>query len=398
MPHGQRGGGIRLAHDDEEDDFDRYRFPAAFHALISWPRFAERGIVSGRSVDLEQVDHKYLTDLLVGYGSGGLMDLPEVVYPDLVRMFYNNVELKGRGFRTHLRFYLKGKWYTLNHSMFASIFDIELRDTFAYFVTNADLKDVADSMGEGMLNSIIRSICVTRDTPGGIVRKDLEPHLYLFHVWILENVLPKAGHLDAVFLDLPYIIMKEISRIKEADDNKALRFGALLTKICKAFDIDLEDEEWTPTQGPISHAAVISSKISEKIAARQHDRLQGGGAADAPPVVPPPPAHVPAPAPIPAQFSQFQHAVMERLDAFDRRFTQIRADSLRSSNSMARIQADQATQQSRIHSLSVAQAQMGSVLSEMRTDIATSKERVLQSIKSLTQLFRRRFPSPSADP
>ncbi|GAB2292614.1 hypothetical protein Dimus_026851 [Dionaea muscipula] len=134
----------------------------------------------------------------------------------------------------------------------------------------------------------------------------------------------------------------------------------------EAFDIDLEDEEWTPTQGPISHGAVISSKISERIAARQHARLQGG--------------------------------VMERLDSFDRRFTQIRADSLRSSNSMARIQADQATQQSRIHSLSVAQAQMGSVLSEMRTDIATSKERVLQSIDSLTQLFRRRFPSPSVDP
>ncbi|GAB2299434.1 hypothetical protein Dimus_033502 [Dionaea muscipula] len=135
----------------------------------------------------------------------------------------------------------------------------------------------------------------------------------------------------------------------------------------------MEDEEWTPTQGPISHAVVISSKISEKIAARQQARLQGG------------------------VFSVSACSV-ERLDAFDRRFIQIRADSLRSSNSMARIQADQATQQSRIHSLSVAQAQMGSVLSEMRTDIATSEERVLQSIDSLTQLFRRRFPSPSVDP
>ncbi|GAB2286523.1 hypothetical protein Dimus_020921 [Dionaea muscipula] len=156
MPRGQREGGIRLAHDDEEDDFDSFRFRTTFHALISWPRFVERGIVSGRSVDLEQVDHKYPIDLLVGYGRGDLMDLLEVVYPDLVRMFYNNVELKGRGSRTHLRFYLKGKWYTPNRSMFASIFDIELRDTFAYFVTNADSKDVADNMGEGMLNSIIR--------------------------------------------------------------------------------------------------------------------------------------------------------------------------------------------------------------------------------------------------
>ncbi|GAB2283326.1 hypothetical protein Dimus_017843 [Dionaea muscipula] len=165
-----------------------------------------------------------------------------------------------------------------------------------------------------------------------------------------------------------------------------------------AFDIDLEDEEWSPTQGPISNAAVTSSKISEKITARQHARLQGGGAADAPPILPPPPAHVSAPAPVPAQFSQFHHALMGRLDTLDRRYTQFRADSLRAANSMARIQADQTTQQSRIHSLSVAQAQMGTILSEVRTDIAASEERVLKSIDSLTQLFRRRFPSPSADP
>ncbi|GAB2282887.1 hypothetical protein Dimus_017421 [Dionaea muscipula] len=115
-----------------------------------------------------------------------------------------------------------------------------------------------------------------------------------------------------------------------------------------------EDEEWSPTQGPISHAAVTGSKISEKIAARQHARLQGGGAADAPPIVPPPPAHVPAPAPVPAQFSQFQRAVMGRLDTLDRRYTQFCADSIRSSNSMAHIQADQVTQQSHINSLSAA--------------------------------------------
>ncbi|GAB2299016.1 hypothetical protein Dimus_033091 [Dionaea muscipula] len=232
MPRGQRGGGVRLAHDVEEDEFDNFRFPTTFHALISWPRFAE----------------------------------------------------------------------------------------------------------------------------------------------------------------------KEILRIKDADDNKALGFGALLTKIFEAFDIDLEDEEWSPTQGPISHAAVTRSKISEKIVARQHARLQGGGATDAPPIVPPPPSHVPSPAPVPAQFSQFQHTVMGRLDTLDRSYTQLRADSIHTSNSMARIQADQATQQSCTNGLSAAQAQMGTVLSEMRTDMAASEERVLQSIDTLTQLFRHRFPSPSADP
>ncbi|GAB2271353.1 hypothetical protein Dimus_006194 [Dionaea muscipula] len=129
------------------------------------------------------------------------------------------------------------------------------------------------------------------------------------------------------------------------------------------------------------HALISWPRFAER--ARQHARLQGGGVADAPPIVPLPPAHVPTPAPVPAQFSQFQHAVIGRLDTLDRRYTQFRADSLRASNFMARIQADQATQQSRIHSLSVAQAQMGNILTEVRT-IAASEERVLQSIDSLT--------------
>ncbi|GAB2276273.1 hypothetical protein Dimus_011004, partial [Dionaea muscipula] len=86
-------------------------------------------IVTSRSVDLEPLHHKYLTDLLVGYGWGGLMDLPEVVYPNLVRMFYKNVELKGRGAQTEL----------------------------------------ADNIGDDMLNTIIETICVDRDTLGSIL-------------------------------------------------------------------------------------------------------------------------------------------------------------------------------------------------------------------------------------
>ncbi|GAB2288389.1 hypothetical protein Dimus_022721 [Dionaea muscipula] len=300
---------VQLAH-VPADDFDDFRFPSPFHEQHQWPRFVNRGIVSGRSVDLEPLHHKYLNDMLVGYGWGRLMDLPEVMYPNLVQMFYTNVELKGHGARTVLKFYLKGKWYTLNRSILASIFDIELGNQFAYFVFDFDLKDIADNMGDDMLNTIIETICVDCNTPGGIVRRNLEPHLYLFHVWILENILPKAGHLDAVtsfecyilyffetevYLDLPYIIMKEIIRIREAaDDSKALGFGAMLTKIFKVFYVDLEGEEIIPTKGPINSISVTSSKISEKIAAREHDR---GNPRVANVVAPPAPAD-PAPAPV----------------------------------------------------------------------------------------------------
>ncbi|GAB2281895.1 hypothetical protein Dimus_016459 [Dionaea muscipula] len=284
---------VQLAH-VPTDDFDDFRFPSPFHEQHQWPRFVNRDIIFGRSVDLEPLHHKYLNDMLVGYGWGRLMDLPEVVYPNLVRMFYTNVELKGRGERIVLKFYLKGKWYTLNRSMLASIFDIELGNQSAYFVSDSDLKDIADSMGDDMLNTIIETICVDRNTPGGHLDAVTPFECYILYFFETE-----------VYLDLPYIIMKEIIRIREAaNDSKALGFGAMLTKIFKVFDIDLEGEEIIPTKGPINSISVTSSKISEKIAARDRDR---GNPRVAAVVAPPAPAD-PAPAPvlIPAQYAQFR--------------------------------------------------------------------------------------------
>ncbi|GAB2286032.1 hypothetical protein Dimus_020455 [Dionaea muscipula] len=334
---------VQLAH-VLTDDFDDFRFPSPFHEQHQWPRFVNRGIVSGRSVDLEPLHHKYLNDMLVGYGSGGLMDLPEVVYPNLVRMFYTNVELQGRGERTVLKFYLTGKWYTLNRSMLASIFDITL-----------------------------------------------------------ENILPKAGHLDAVtpfecyilycfetevYLDLPYIIMKEIIRIREAaDDSKALGFGAMLTKIFEVFDVDLEGEEIILTKGPINSISVTSSKISEKIAARAHDR---GNPRVIIPVAPPAPAD-PAPAPVP-------QSVTGCLQTLASRYTELRTDSVRRTDHLARLEATQSSQANSIRDMEIEQIRLRNVIGEVRSDITRSEERIRTSIDDLTQMFRRRFPSPPADP
>ncbi|GAB2280716.1 hypothetical protein Dimus_015341 [Dionaea muscipula] len=276
---------IQLAH-VPVDDFYNFRFSSPFHEQHQWPRFVNRGIVSGRSIDLAPLHHKYLNDMLVGYGWGGLMDFPEVVYPNLVRMFYTNVELKGHGERTVLKFYLKGKWYTLNRSMLASIFDIELGNQLAYFVSDSDLKDIADSMGDDMLNTIIKTICVDRNTPGGI------------GIWTQLHLL------NAIFytaLRLRFIL-KEIIRIREAtDDSKTLGFGAMLTKRFEVFYVYLEGEEIIPTKGPINSISVTSSKISEKIAARESGR---GNLRVSDAVAPPAPADLaPAPVLIPAQFA-----------------------------------------------------------------------------------------------
>ncbi|GAB2276274.1 hypothetical protein Dimus_011005 [Dionaea muscipula] len=240
-------------------------------------------------------------------------------------------------------------------------------------------------MGDDMLNIIIEIICVDRDTPESIVRKNLEPHLYLFHVWILENILPKVGHLDAVtpfecyilycfetevYLDLPYIIMKEIIRIREAaDDSKALCFGAMLAKIFKAFDVDLEGEVIFPTKGPINSISVTSSKISEKIAARE--RHHGNPIVDDK-VAPPAPAAPVAPAPVPAHLQR-----TERLK---------------------HLEATQTSQTNVLRSFEVEQIRVKQVHGQIRFDITHSEEHVRADIDELTQLICRCFPSPSDDP
>ncbi|GAB2279095.1 hypothetical protein Dimus_013751 [Dionaea muscipula] len=327
---------VQLAH-VPADDFDDFRFPSLFHEQHQWPRFVNRGIVSGRSVDLEPLHHMYLNDMLVGCGWGGLMDLPEL----------------------------------------------------AYFVSDSDLKDIADSMGDDMLNTIIKTICVDRNTPWGIARRNLEPHLSLFHVWILENILPKARHLDAVtpfecyilywfetdvYLDLSYIIMKEIIRIREAvDDSKALGFGAMLTKIFEVFYVDLEGEI-TPTKGPINSIFVTSSKISEKIFAMEHDRGN------------------------PRVAAAFQQSVTGSLQTLQRRYTEFRTDSIHRTDHLAHLEATQASQANSIKDFEIEQIRLRNVLGQVCSEITRSEEHIRTSIDDLTQMFRRRFPSPLVDP
>ncbi|GAB2297871.1 hypothetical protein Dimus_031956 [Dionaea muscipula] len=228
---------VRLAR-VEAYEFDDFRFPSPFHEQQQWPQFLNRGIVTSQSVDLEPSNHKYLNDMLIRYGWGGLMDLPEVVYPNLVRMFYTNVEIKGRGARTILKFYLKGKWYTLNRSMFTSIFDIELDSQFAYFVTDPELKELAYSMGP------INSISVTS------------------------------------------------SKISEK----------VTTKACNRGNPRVDDEV-----APQAPAASV--------------------------------APAPALAPVPAQFAQFLQTVTRSLKDLQRRYTELRADTLHGSSPLARLKA-----------------------------------------------------------
>ncbi|GAB2295515.1 hypothetical protein Dimus_029680 [Dionaea muscipula] len=171
-------------------------------------------------------------------------------------------------------------------------------------------------MGDDMLNTIIETIYVDRDTPGSITE---------------------------IYLDLPYIIIKKIIRIREAgDDSKALGFGAMLTKIFEAFEVDLVGEEISPTKDPINSIYVTSSKIGERIAARERNR---GNLRVDDEVAPPALAAPFAPTPIPVE-----------------------------------------------------QIRVRQVHGQVRFDIAHFEERVRESIDELTQLIRRRFSSPSDDP
>lgn len=74
-------------------DFDQDFQDALFASY--WPKFQNRPIVTGRSMMLNDLEHKaLLTDYVNGMGWGPLMYLANRVYPLKVRLFYNNLTVR----------------------------------------------------------------------------------------------------------------------------------------------------------------------------------------------------------------------------------------------------------------------------------------------------------------
>ncbi|GAB2297869.1 hypothetical protein Dimus_031954 [Dionaea muscipula] len=107
-----------------------------------------------------------------------------------------------------------------------------------------------------------------------------------------------------------------------------------------------EQQQWPQflNRGPINSISVTSSKISEKVTAkacnRGNPRVDDEVAQQAPAASVAPALTL---APVPAQFAQFLQTVTRSLKDLQRRYTELRADTLHGSSPLARLKATQAS-------------------------------------------------------
>ncbi|CAL5374565.1 unnamed protein product [Camellia sinensis] len=126
----------------------------------------------------------------------------------------------------------------------------------------------------GNITEVYFIICDSKFTESNLQAKHLKPHLRILHRYIIENVTPKGGHFDVVLvfnayllyyfedghkLDLCYILMKEIVVANLNISGRSLVFGALHTKIFKAFKIRLVGEIETKISAVISEYTLIQA-------------------------------------------------------------------------------------------------------------------------------------------
>ncbi|KAF7129789.1 hypothetical protein RHSIM_Rhsim10G0141600 [Rhododendron simsii] len=95
---------------------------------------------------------------------------------------------------------------------------------------------------------------------GSISKSELKKHLRPLHLFIAHNVAPQKGHYDAVsplqclilhsletgdYMDLSYLVLKKMASVLQ-DNNKALPYGTLLTKLFMRDGVSLTSEQTLP--------------------------------------------------------------------------------------------------------------------------------------------------------
>ncbi|KAL7161253.1 hypothetical protein ACSBR2_041825 [Camellia fascicularis] len=193
-----------------------------------------------------------------------VINLPQKLYPRLVSLFY--VHLKTTDEEDgdfSIISNVKSKAIEFDIPTLARIIGVEQGDMHIYFHSESDLLDIV-----GNISEVYTTICERRFTGSNLQARHLKPHLRILHRFIVENATPKRGHFDIVpnfnayllycfevehKLDLCYILMKEMLVANLGYITaRSLVFGALLTKIFKAFKIQLVGEVETKLSLAIS--------------------------------------------------------------------------------------------------------------------------------------------------
>ncbi|GAB2279710.1 hypothetical protein Dimus_039366 [Dionaea muscipula] len=265
--------------------FDSRRFDSEAHALL-WSKFGHRTVISGRSISLTSDYANLLVEHLQRSDFTSLISLLDVVYEDLVRLFYCNlvVEFDQPDSELRIRSYVAGRRIDLDIHIISDLFHLPTGD-IAYADTEAELlkwiNRQLDDMGnpEFTVDEFFSHLCPVKRDLFKLLDSDLYPKFSLLRIWLLDNVVPRKGRLTFIppqvaliifcmttgrDFCLPYTILREMITMS-VDDSRSLGYGALLTTIFIAHGVDLARQPSINTKAAINSFTVKKSGIERRL-------------------------------------------------------------------------------------------------------------------------------------
>ncbi|KAG5549179.1 hypothetical protein RHGRI_014522 [Rhododendron griersonianum] len=145
-----------------------------------WKEFRERGICTGRLVDLEPKYKGLISDHLDALGWGGMLDIPVTVYPSLVRYFYCNLVVIESDEDFKISSFVKGFEITLGVDKIATLFRIPTDGTQVYFPkskkVSSEMVDVKDEVHETLTEMALAGSTDKSLPFGGLLTLVFEHH------------------------------------------------------------------------------------------------------------------------------------------------------------------------------------------------------------------------------
>ena len=231
------------------EEFDLTLFDSKNHAE-KFLSFELRSINKGKYVDLNELRDVETIQWFANLNLLSILHINEPIYPRLVRLFYNNMQIDDE---ERMSTYLLGQHISITDRFICDMIGIPMKSIGLYFKGSWDEKTIetsyVEALGTILANPNIESI-----------PKSCE-HLMPFNTKILHHImtsiiLPKQYHHDEVSqleLGIMYLIMKERdiclgyliqqNMLELSTKDMMLPYGGIITRIMKAYDIQIPLEE-----------------------------------------------------------------------------------------------------------------------------------------------------------
>ena len=231
------------------EEFDFTLFDSKNHAE-KFPSFELRCISKGKYVDLNELRDLETIQWFANLGLLPILQINEPIYPRLVRLFYNNIQIDDEG---RMSTYLLGQHISITDKFICDMIGIPIKSIGLYFRGSWDDESIGTSYVEA-LGTIFANPNIA------LVPKSCEHLLPLntkiLHYIMTSIILPKQYHHDEISqleLGTMYLIMKghdiclgyliQQNMLELSKKDMMLPYGGIITRIMKAYDILIPLEE-----------------------------------------------------------------------------------------------------------------------------------------------------------